>query len=306
MKMKKVCIIIPTLNEEEFIGDLIDSLNKNTYSNKEIIVVDDGSEDKTIEIAREKGAKILINNPGRRGPAFGWNRAAGETDAEIICILGADFLITDEHFLEEGLKAFDDKTVAVHTWYKTKQCTFIEKVVTQKEGMSMEPRFYNRKYFLELGGFPEIGFGEDVIMNEKLKEFSEKKGLKIKKIKTAYFSGHGVHSIKEMYRQALWYGKTTPMFLSHFKGKILLKRFLNVYLRPIYFISMLLSFLGFLNYYFFIFTIPFALITLKIITSAVKEKNYYGLFKIFTYLLFGVGMVYGTLIYFLGKKNAGF
>jgi len=54
-----VSIIVPTLNEENNISRCISSLEKLEYPNKEIIVVDGGSKDRTVEIAKEFGVKII-------------------------------------------------------------------------------------------------------------------------------------------------------------------------------------------------------------------------------------------------------
>ncbi|TDA29225.1 MAG: glycosyltransferase family 2 protein, partial [Hadesarchaea archaeon] len=51
----KVSVIIPTLNEGERIRDLLRSLKEAPYPDKEIIVVDGGSKDDTVKIARKEG-----------------------------------------------------------------------------------------------------------------------------------------------------------------------------------------------------------------------------------------------------------
>ena len=53
----KVSIILPARNEEEFLGECLDSLVKQDYENYEIIVIDDSSEDKTGEIISEYAKK---------------------------------------------------------------------------------------------------------------------------------------------------------------------------------------------------------------------------------------------------------
>jgi len=52
-----VTILIPTLNEEEAIGKVIQELKSYGYHN--ILVVDGYSQDRTVEIARENGAKVI-------------------------------------------------------------------------------------------------------------------------------------------------------------------------------------------------------------------------------------------------------
>jgi len=49
----KVSVIIPTFNEERVIGNCLNSLGKQSFKDLEIIVVDDGSKDKTLQVLSE-------------------------------------------------------------------------------------------------------------------------------------------------------------------------------------------------------------------------------------------------------------
>lgn len=51
-------IVIPTLNEEKYIGRLLDSIDSQTYRNFEVIVVDGGSSDKTVDVCNEYGVIV--------------------------------------------------------------------------------------------------------------------------------------------------------------------------------------------------------------------------------------------------------
>ncbi len=57
-KKMKTCVIIPTYNEAKAIGDLVCSIRSQNF---EVVVVDDGSADKTFKIASDCGATILRN-----------------------------------------------------------------------------------------------------------------------------------------------------------------------------------------------------------------------------------------------------
>ena len=80
----KVSVVLPTINEEKGIGKTIDSINKNYFKkNKwdlEIIVVDGDSKDKTREIAKSKGAKVIIEKRKGYGRAYktGMPKASGD------------------------------------------------------------------------------------------------------------------------------------------------------------------------------------------------------------------------------------
>ena len=53
MKKWLVSIIVPVYNVENYVGECIESIKNQTYSNIEVIVVNDGSEDRSIEIIKK-------------------------------------------------------------------------------------------------------------------------------------------------------------------------------------------------------------------------------------------------------------
>ena len=80
----KVSVILPTINEEEGIGPTIDSIKKEVFNENnwelEIIIVDGDSTDKTQEIARNKGAKVIVEKRKGYGRAYktGMPQATGD------------------------------------------------------------------------------------------------------------------------------------------------------------------------------------------------------------------------------------
>jgi glycosyltransferase involved in cell wall biosynthesis len=67
MSPMKVSICIPVYNREKWIGAAIDSALAQTWAEKEVIVVDDGSSDKTREICEHYGARIIFATQEHRG-----------------------------------------------------------------------------------------------------------------------------------------------------------------------------------------------------------------------------------------------
>ncbi len=88
---KKISIIIPVLNEATHIGILLAYLKKNskTETIKEILVVDGGSTDSTVEIAIRHGASVLHSKKGR---ARQMNHGAKYAQGEILYFLHVDTL----------------------------------------------------------------------------------------------------------------------------------------------------------------------------------------------------------------------
>ena len=93
--MPKLSVVIPTLNEELSIGKVLDSLEKNLKGiDKEILIVDGLSTDKTVEISKEKGARVLMEKRKGYGRAYktGFKNAKGD----IIATLDGDMTYPDE------------------------------------------------------------------------------------------------------------------------------------------------------------------------------------------------------------------
>jgi len=104
-----VSIIIPAYNEEKVIASTIESTLEINYPNKDIIVVDDGSTDNTLQIAKryqDRGVKVLHKTNG--GKATALNLALTFTKGDIIAILDADTLAS-RNSLTEIVKVFENE-----------------------------------------------------------------------------------------------------------------------------------------------------------------------------------------------------
>lgn len=101
-------VVIPALNEERFIGDCLRSLRAQTVPPAEIIVVDNGSTDKTVEIAKKYADKVLI----LPGLSLRDMKQVGVEAAKtpIIVTTDADTVVPPE-WLEKLLRHFSDPNV---------------------------------------------------------------------------------------------------------------------------------------------------------------------------------------------------
>jgi glycosyltransferase involved in cell wall biosynthesis len=85
-------MILPTLNEEDGIGDTINQIKKEEFSKKgwelEILVIDGNSTDKTKEIAQEKGAKVTVEP--RKGYGRAYKTGLKEATGDILVTGDAD------------------------------------------------------------------------------------------------------------------------------------------------------------------------------------------------------------------------
>ncbi|MFZ1109008.1 MAG: glycosyltransferase family 2 protein [Rhodomicrobium sp.] len=86
-----VCVVIPVLNEEESIGGVIDRIPRDAVN--EIIVADGGSTDRTVEIAKAKGARVIDAGKGYGRACLLGALAAGDACGVVVTMDGdgADF-----------------------------------------------------------------------------------------------------------------------------------------------------------------------------------------------------------------------
>jgi len=88
----KVSVIIPAYNSETYIAETLGSALAQTYKNYEVIVVDDGSRDETLRVARsfEPQVKVLTKQNG--GPASARNLAINNSQGDYLALLDSDDL----------------------------------------------------------------------------------------------------------------------------------------------------------------------------------------------------------------------
>jgi glycosyltransferase involved in cell wall biosynthesis len=102
-------IIIPTLNEEKYLPLLLGSIKNQDFSDYEIIVADAGSKDKTIEIAKNFGAKIVKGGL----LSYGRNRGAEAASGETFLFLDSDLVLVHREFLKNALVKMKQRNLSL-------------------------------------------------------------------------------------------------------------------------------------------------------------------------------------------------
>jgi glycosyltransferase involved in cell wall biosynthesis len=163
-------IIIPTLNEEDYLPFLLESIKKQKFNNYEIIVADAGSKDKTIEIAKKYGCTVI---PGGL-PAKGRNNGAKAAKGDILFFIDADTVLPDD-FFNKSLEEFNERKMDIasfclHPFPKKKLSyflinTFYNKMIVALEGIlphSAVGILVKKRFFENLKGYDEtIKLAED-------------------------------------------------------------------------------------------------------------------------------------------------
>jgi len=87
-----VSVIIPTYNSDRFLAKCLESLKNQTWKNIEIIIADDGSTDKTLEIAQKHRCNI-VRNP-KKGRAEAKNEGMRRSSGEYLLFIDSDMELT--------------------------------------------------------------------------------------------------------------------------------------------------------------------------------------------------------------------
>ncbi len=110
-----VSIIIPTLNEEKYLPQLISSIKKQAYSDYEIIISDGGSSDSTKKIALENNCKFICDTKHRH-PSWQRNNGASIASGDIFIFFDADTILQND-FLEKIIKEFESRQLCGAGFY---------------------------------------------------------------------------------------------------------------------------------------------------------------------------------------------
>ncbi len=110
--MPKISVIIRSKNEEKYLGKVLDSLFRQSFSNFEILLVDDRSTDRTLEIAREYGCRIIQIPEGKFSHPYSCNLGAENARGEFLVFLNGHSIPCSTTFLEGGLRNFSNPKIA--------------------------------------------------------------------------------------------------------------------------------------------------------------------------------------------------
>ncbi len=104
-----VSVVIPTFNGEPWLDETLNAVRRQKVDAEvEIICIDSGSRDRTLEICRAHGARLIEIEPGAFSHGATRNAAIESTGGEIICLLTQDALPADEYWLPSLVAAVDE------------------------------------------------------------------------------------------------------------------------------------------------------------------------------------------------------
>ena len=113
--MSLVSVIVPVYNAAKYLPQCLESLLAQTYANFEVICIDDGSTDNSLQILedyQQKDLRIKFFSKKNGGPSLTRNYGMKKAKGEYVCFLDSDDFV-DSAFLEIMLKEIQDADVVV-------------------------------------------------------------------------------------------------------------------------------------------------------------------------------------------------
>lgn len=107
-----IAALVPAHNEEDGLGDTLESLLRQTVPFDQIVVVDDGSTDRTAEIARSYGVEVVAPPTNTGSKAKAQNYGLGFVTTDLVLPVDADTVLAD-NYVETIVPTFEDSEVEI-------------------------------------------------------------------------------------------------------------------------------------------------------------------------------------------------
>jgi glycosyltransferase involved in cell wall biosynthesis len=194
--MKKIVVIVPALNEETTIEDLIIRILrlKNETNNYSVLVIDDGSTDRTCELSKKSGATVVIHerNRGVGKSVRDGIQVALEYEADIAAIIDADmqydpedisllikpilegkadFVAANRFVDSQGNEFFPDYMSPIKFWGNKQMTRLVNKLAGTSLGdVSSGFRALNKEALLNLNLSGNFTYTHEMILDLAVKE----------------------------------------------------------------------------------------------------------------------------------------
>ncbi len=181
---RKISVVIPTYNEEAYIGRCLNSLVNQTLNRDayEIVVVDGGSADRTVEIAREYADIVIMQQS--KGVGGARNDGVALSSGEIVAMTDADIVLPDnwleriyDDFSGDGVVAVYGPIIPIESRFKYRLLIgMFNKLVHIAAYLKV---FYAtlgsntailKDVFERIGGYTDMSAGDDYEIARRLKE----------------------------------------------------------------------------------------------------------------------------------------
>lgn len=233
----KVSVIVTTKNEEENIKNFCESVKNQSYKNLELIVVDNNSTDKTVEIAKEYTGKVYNVGPERSAQR---NYGIEIAEGDYVLIADADMILTEnvvrecvEYMLKDpNIKAIviPEKSVGNNYWGKCKSLEREFYFLAGDEKIEAA-RFFCKQALDEVGYYDiSITGGEDWELSERVLAKYPNKA----RTKSYIIHNEGNLNLIKLLKKKYYYAKGFSAYTKKTKTKLVGSKTIY-FLRPVFY-----------------------------------------------------------------------
>jgi glycosyltransferase involved in cell wall biosynthesis len=222
-----VSIVIPAFDEEEALPSLLHDLINQSYQNLEILLVDDGSTDRTLDLAKEwldQRPRTKLISTEHRGPSHARNVGLANAAGEIVFFAECDCTYTPD-YVTNAVKVLADEPglagvcltgspLVTKSTFATQCIDFENRIQHEKIRRGNTQPFYawvyKRDVLDKVGGFDETLFqGEDRDLFRRITSM----GLGIGLVKGVNWQHKHDETITRLVPKWYWRSKTRTLFL---------------------------------------------------------------------------------------------
>ncbi|RCW51571.1 glycosyl transferase family 2 [Halanaerobium sp. MA284_MarDTE_T2] len=174
-----ISALIPAYNEEKQISGVLTTLIKVDYL-KEIVVVNDGSKDKTAEIASSFGVKVITLQENR-GKAAAVMEGIKHLSCEIVVLLDADLIGLKKEHIDQLVEPMlnDDLDMCVGI---LENSSSIAEIAQQITPTLSGQRAVKKHIFYQIENLEESGFGIELALNKYVKNYGRSFQVKLNNV----------------------------------------------------------------------------------------------------------------------------
>ncbi len=183
LKNKTISVIVPAYNEEKTIESVVKALLLSKYF-KEIICINDGSKDKTLDILKGfKNKIILVDLKENKGKGYAMVEGIKKTNSELIMFLDADFTNLSNIHIETLLKPILEENYRIVMGYLLNP--YNENTKNLASELTGQRVYYREDLLPYLEKMSTVRFGIEVLLNDIFKNIPTKK-LPLKNLRGLY------------------------------------------------------------------------------------------------------------------------
>lgn len=218
--MELVSIIIPTKNSAKYLEKCLQTVQSQSYKNIEVIIVDSGSTDQTLSLAKKYHSRVLQFKPklaaGRFEATQKRNYGVTQAKGTYVYYMDADMELPPE-LISQAVKLckkdadaviFCEDSFGEGVWARAKN---LERMCYWGDDSIEAPRFFKKKVWDKVGGLDEEvgGGGDDWDLYQKLKD----QGYKVERTEARVRHNEGKLELGHLWKKRFMYGRDSLLYI---------------------------------------------------------------------------------------------